>query len=75
VNLSPLAERVARTVRKHFPSTRCFLCLSLQLGSTEKVVRDAAQVLIVRDEFKIRRLACDKCSLISDILVRAKDPA
>lgn len=75
MSLSPLANRVASAVRKHFPSARCFLCLSLQLRSTEKEVRDAAQVLIVRDEFKIRRLACDKCSRISDILVRAKDPA
>jgi hypothetical protein len=49
--------------------------LSLQLGSTEKEVRDAAQVLIIRAESKIRRLACDMCSRISDILVRAKDPA
>jgi hypothetical protein len=49
--------------------------LSLQLGSTEKEVRDAAQVLIIRDEFKIRHLACDTCSRISDLLVRAKDPA
>ena len=51
------------------------LLLSLQLGSTEKEVRDARQALIVRDEFKIRRLACDRRSLISDILVRSKDPA
>jgi hypothetical protein len=49
-------------------------CLSLQLGSTEKEVRDAAQILVVREEFKIRRLGCDMCSRISDILVRAKDP-
>jgi hypothetical protein len=49
--------------------------LSLQLGSTEKEVRDAAHVLIIRAESKIRRLACDMCSRISDILVRAKDPA
>jgi hypothetical protein len=75
VSLSPLATRVVRAVREHFPSIRCFLCLSLKVGSTEKELRDAAQVLIVRDEFKIRRLACDTCSRISDILVRAKDPA
>jgi hypothetical protein len=75
VSVSPLANRVARAVRGHFPSTRCFRCLSLQLGSTEKEVRDAAHVLIIRAESKIRRLACDMCSRISDILVRAKDPA
>jgi hypothetical protein len=75
VSLSPLANRVASAVRKNFPSTRCFLCLSLRLNSTEKEMRDAAQILIVRDEFKIRRLACDMCSRVSDILVRAKDPA
>ena len=75
MTLSPLANRVAGAVRGHFPSTRCFRCLSLQLGLTEKEVRDAAQVLIIRDESKIRRLACDMCSRISDILVRAKDPA
>jgi hypothetical protein len=75
VSLSPLANRVASAVRGHFPSISCFRCLSVQLGFTEKEVRDAAQVLIVRDEFKIRRLGCDKSSRISDILVRAKDPA
>jgi hypothetical protein len=74
VSLSPLVTRVASAVRGHFPSTRCFRCLSLQLGLTEKEVRDAAQVLIIRDESKVRRLACDRCSRISDILVRAKDP-
>ena len=75
MSLSPLVNRVASVVRKLSPPTCCLRCLSLQLGSTEKEVRDAAQVLVVRDEFKIRRLGCDKCSRISDILVRAKDPA
>ena len=74
MSVSALANRVASAVRGHFPSTRCFRCLSLQLGLTEKEVRDAAQVLIIRDESKTRRLACDMCSRISDILVRAKDP-
>ena len=75
MSLSPLANRFASAVRGHFPSTRCFRCLSLQLGLTEKEVRDAAQILVVREEFKIRRLGCDMCSRVNDILVRAKDPA
>jgi hypothetical protein len=74
VSVSPLTNRVASAVRGHFPSTRCFRCLSLQLGLTEKQVRDAAQVLIIRDESKIRRLACDMCSRISDTLVRPRHP-
>jgi hypothetical protein len=53
VSRSPLANRVASVVRKHSPPTRCLRCLSLQLGSTEKEVRDAAQVLIIRDKSKI----------------------
>jgi hypothetical protein len=71
VTLSPLANRVAGAVRGHFPSTRCFRCLSLQLGLTEKEVRDVAQVLVVRDEFKIVSRVCDACSGVDGVLMPA----
>jgi hypothetical protein len=71
MTLSLLAARVARAVREHFPSTRCFLCLSLQLASTEKEVRDVAQVLVVRDEFKIVSRVCDSCSGVDGVLMPA----
>jgi hypothetical protein len=72
VALSALAGRVASAVREHFPSTRCFLCLSLQLASTEKEVRDAAQVLVVRDEFKTVSRVCVSCSGVDGVLMPPK---
>jgi hypothetical protein len=38
---------------------------------TEKEVRDVAQVLVVRDEFKIVSRVCDACSGVDGVLMPA----
>jgi hypothetical protein len=70
-----VTERVARAVRQNSLRARCFLCVSLQLGLVEKNMWDKTQVLILRDEFRIVRRACDVCSRVEDMLVRVKDLA
>jgi hypothetical protein len=68
------AEQVARAVLQNSPYVRCFPCLSSQVGLTEKNAREAAQLLIIRDEFFIDRRVCQICGRTDDVLVRGKAP-
>jgi hypothetical protein len=68
------AEQVARAVLKNLPFVRCFSCFSSQVGVAEKDAREAAQFLIVRDEFFIARRMCQICGLTDDVLVSGKAP-
>jgi hypothetical protein len=68
------AELVARAVLQNSPHVRCFPCLSLQLGVLEKDVREAAQLLVVRDEFFIDERICKICGSIDDVLASGKEP-
>jgi hypothetical protein len=54
IPLTPMAqtaELVARAVLQNTPYVRCFPCLSSQVGVPEKDAREAAQLLVVREEF------------------------
>jgi hypothetical protein len=68
------AEQVARAVLQNSPSVRCFPCLSLQVGVLEKDTREAAQLLVVRDEFLIAHRVCRLCFRTDDMLVSGKAP-
>jgi hypothetical protein len=68
------AERVARAVLQNSPHVRCFPCLSLQVGVSEKDTREAAQLVIVREEFFIARRVCQICGRTDDMLVSEKGP-
>ena len=68
------AEQVARAVLQNSPFVRCFPCLSSQVGLTEKDVREAAQLLVVREEFFIDRRVCQICDHAADVLVSGKAP-
>jgi hypothetical protein len=49
------AEQVARAVLQNSPYVPCFECLSRQVGLLDRAVREAAQVMIVRDDFHVAR--------------------
>ena len=66
------AEQVARAVLQNSPYARCFACLATQVGVSEKDARDAAQVLIVRQDFGISRRVCYTCTRVDDVLIAAK---
>jgi hypothetical protein len=68
------AEQVARAVLQNSPYVRCFECLSRQVGLLDRVVREAAQVMIVRDDFHVERRVCYTCGRTDDALVSGKDP-
>jgi hypothetical protein len=68
------AERLARAVLQNSPFARCLRCLSAQVGILEKDAREAAQVLIVRDEFFVDRRACQVCGHTDEMLVSGKVP-
>jgi hypothetical protein len=63
---------VAATVRENSPYARCFTCLGVQLMVTEKVVREAAQILIVRDAFVLKRRVCYTCERTEDVMIPAE---
>ena len=68
------AEQVARAVLQNSPFVRCFQCLAAQVGMLEKDTREAAQVLIVRDEFFVDRRVCQVCGDTDEMLVSGKAP-
>jgi hypothetical protein len=67
-----LTDRVARAVNQNTPAHRCIPCLSLQLRVTEKEVREAAQVVAARGDFRILRRPCVLCAVVDDVLVSGK---
>jgi hypothetical protein len=69
-----IAELVARAVLQNAPYVRCSSCLSSQVGVSEKNVREAAQLLIVRDDFYLARRFCQICERTDDVLVSGKTP-
>jgi hypothetical protein len=68
-----LRSTVAATVRENAPYARCFTCLGVQLIVTEKMVREAAQILIVRDAFTLKRRVCYTCQRTEDVMIPAED--
>jgi hypothetical protein len=68
------AERIARAVLQNSPYVRCFECLSRQVGELERAVREAAQIMIVRDDFHVARRVCHLCGCTDDLLVNGKEP-
>jgi hypothetical protein len=52
------AQQIARTVLGNLPHVHCFPCLSSRVGVLEGNARQAAQVLVVREDFSIARQAC-----------------
>jgi hypothetical protein len=50
-----LVRQIARAVLANLPDIRCFQCLSLQVGVLEKDAREAAQILVVRNDFFVAR--------------------
>ena len=63
------SQRLAQAVRGHAPRAHCFACLAGKLGFPENVLRDAAQLLVVREPFIIQRRACSLCLKVRDLLV------
>jgi hypothetical protein len=68
------AERLARAVLQNAPFVRCFRCLSAQAGIIEKEAREAAQLLLVREEFSLAKRVCQICGHTDETLVRDKAP-
>jgi hypothetical protein len=66
------AEQVARAVLQNSPYVRCFECLSRQVGLLDRAVREAAQVMIVRDDFHVARRVCQICGRTDNALVSGK---
>jgi hypothetical protein len=68
------AEQVARAVLQNLPFVRCFPCLSSQVCMSEKDAREAAQLLVVREEFFIALRVCQVCARTDNVLVSGKAP-
>jgi hypothetical protein len=68
------AELVARAVLQNSPNVRCFPCLSSQVGVSEKDAREAAQLLVVREEFFVTWRVCQICGCTDAVLVSGKAP-
>jgi hypothetical protein len=69
----PSGKSLARSSRT-CPHIRCFRCLSLQVGVLEKDAREAAQILVVRNDFFVARRSCQICARTDSALVSGKEP-
>jgi hypothetical protein len=69
-----LVRQIARAVLANLPDIRCFRCLSLQAGVLEKDAREAAQILVVRNDFFVARRRCQVCASTDRALVSGKEP-
>jgi hypothetical protein len=69
-----IIQRIARAVLWNLPKVHCFPCLSLQVGVLEKDAREAAQILVVRNDFFVTRRRCQICARTDSALVSGKAP-
>jgi hypothetical protein len=67
-------RQIARAVLANLPNVLCFRCLSLQVGVLEKDAREAAQVLVVRNDFFLARRRCQTCARTNGALVSGREP-
>ena len=67
-------RKIARAVLGNLPNVLCFPCLSLQVGVEEKDAREAAQILVVRNDFFLTRRRCRLCARTDSALVSGKAP-
>ncbi len=72
-DLTPVRQ-IARAVLANLPHIRCFRCLSLQVGVVEKDAREAAQILVGRNDFFVGRRRCQTCARTDSALVSEKEP-
>lgn len=70
--LTPLAERIARTVYQNSPRLYCFTCLAAQLGLSEHDLRAAALMLVARAGLRLIRRACSACRRTDEALAAQK---
>jgi hypothetical protein len=66
--------QIARAVLGNLPNILCFRCLSFQVGVLENDARDAAQILVVRNDFFIAQRRCQMCARTDRALVSGKEP-
>jgi hypothetical protein len=72
-DITPVRQ-IARAVLANLPDIRCFRCLSLQVGVLEKDAREAAQILVVRNDFFVARRRCSACARTGSALVSGTGP-
>jgi CheY-like chemotaxis protein len=70
-----METRVAHAVLANLPHAYCFRCLAAQLRLTEKAVSMAAQLLVVRKEFRLDQWVCVACKRLESLLVSEKPRA
>jgi hypothetical protein len=69
VRQSVLGAAMAIIIRDSSPFSQCFTCLAQQLMVTETMVREVAQLLVVRDEFVLDQRICCTCHRVEDLVV------
>jgi hypothetical protein len=66
--------QIARAVLGNLPNILCLRCLSFQVGVLENDARDAAQILVVRNDFFVAQRRCQMCARTDSALVSGKEP-
>jgi hypothetical protein len=67
--MNATSKAIAALLLENVPRVYCYPCLAAKVGVTEKHhIRGAAQHLVLRSGFQIRRLRCATCGAKGDFL-------
>jgi len=66
--MDSLSERVAAFLRKAPARGHCFRCLAAALDTPQPEVREASQLLISQEGFRVRNGACYRCRRTDKLL-------
>jgi hypothetical protein len=72
--MNPLAEQLQEHLLRHQPYVFCYPCLSTRLAASEKDVREAAQLLLVTQDFALVRGVCLQCRRADNLLALKGPP-
>jgi hypothetical protein len=62
-------ERITRAVIQHHPYAYCFSCLAAEHRIAEFDIREIAQIVVMREGFRVVRRVCYRCNATDDMLV------
>jgi hypothetical protein len=67
-------EHLASYVRTKFPYTRCHACMAVDFQTDEATVRERAQVLALRDGFRVNDGICSGYGRVKMLLEWSPSP-
>jgi hypothetical protein len=71
---APLIDTVASVLNEYHPLVFCFPCLAALTDAPEKAVREAAQSLLLTEQWRVSPRRCARCGTEGELLERRSVP-